>query len=337
VVKVVLPKDYVSYWLTGRCVSEMSDAAGTSWMDVRARKWSSDLLQKSGMRPDQMSDLLEGTDIVGVVRPDLLRDLGLPDGVRVVAGGADNAASACGVGALSEGDGFVSLGTSGVLLAARNGFSAAPASAVHTFCHAIPGAWYQMGVILAATDSLNWLSRIAGRSPEALTDALGSQIAAPGRLRFLPYLSGERTPHNDSVIRGSFVGLDIATERDDLTRAVLEGVCFAMRDSLDALRSTGADFDHLLAIGGGTRSPYWVQLLATILDLPIDLPVRGDFGAAFGAARLALCGITGATPAEVMTKPPIRETVRPDPTLRAAFRYAHADFAASYSVLKAMP
>lgn len=335
--KVVLPKDFLCCWLTGNLVSEMSDGAGTSWMDVGARAWSPTLLQQSGMRADQVPDLVEGTDVVGLIRPDLCRELGLPDGVRVVAGAADNAASACGVGALSDGDGFVSLGTSGVLLAARAGYSAAPENAVHTFCHAIPDAWYQMGVMLAATDSLNWLSGIVGASPATLTDALGTDLFKPGKLRFLPYLSGERTPHNDSAVRGAFVGLDIATDRADLTRAVLEGVSFGLRDSLDALRATGATLDHLLAIGGGTGSIYWVRLLATVLDLPVDLPAKGDFGAALGAARLAICGVTGARPSEVMTKPPLRETILPDPALRDAFRDAHAAFAASYPVLKAMP
>ena len=334
--RVLLPKDYLAYWLTGRYTSDMSDSAGTAWMDVGRRAWSDTLLAKSGMRRDQMPALLEGTDISGPLRPEIARDLGLPDTVQVVGGGGDNAASACGVGALTEGDGFVSLGTSGVLLAARDGFSPAPESAVHTFCHAIPGTWYQMGVILAATDSLNWLAKVTGTKPADLTRALGP-LQAPGNLRFLPYLSGERTPHNDSAIRGAFLNLDIASEQADLTRAVLEGVTFALKDSLIALQSTGAKLDKLLAIGGGTRSRYWVELLATTLNLPIDLPERGDFGAALGAARLALCGVTGAAPSDVMTKPPVAETIDPRPDLTDSFAEAHAAFAASYPTLKALP
>ncbi|MCE8508274.1 xylulokinase [Ruegeria pomeroyi] len=336
VAKVLLPKDYLAYWLTGEIGTEMSDAAGTAWLDVAARDWSDRLLEAGGMRRDQMPDLREGTGIVGPVRPDLAADLGLPGGVQVVAGGADNAAAACGVGALAEGDGFVSLGTSGVLLAARNGFYPDPASAVHTFCHAVPGRWYQMGVILAATDSLNWLARITGAEPATLTAELGA-LGAPGPVRFLPYLSGERTPHNDAAIRGAFLHLDIAQDRTDLTRAVVEGVSFALRDSLDALRATGADLPRLLAIGGGTRSRYWVELLATVLGLPLDLPEQGHFGAALGAARLAICGVTGADPAQVMTRPAIAETIDPRADLIEAYAQAHADFAASYPKLKAMP
>ncbi len=337
VATVMLPKDYLALWLTGRCVTEMSDAAGTSWLDVGGRKWSDDLLTRSGMAPSQMPDLVEGNAVIGTLRDPLAIDLGLPKGIAVVAGGADNAAAACGAGALREGDGFVSLGTSGVLLAARDGFAPKPDSAVHTFCHAVPDTWYQMGVILAATDCLNWLSRVTGASPADLTAELGDTLQPPGPVRFLPYLSGERTPHNDSAVRGTFLNLDIATSRADLTRAVLEGVSFALRDNLDALKSTGAQLETLLAIGGGARSRYWVDLLATTLDLPLDLPDKGDFGAALGAARLAMSGVTGTSPTEVMTRPPIAETIHPRADLRDAFTAAHADFAASYPVLKAMP
>ena len=337
VAKVLLPKDYLTFWLTGRMVSDMSDSAGTTWLDVGARKWSQDLLQASGMRRDQMPELVDGTDVVGQVRAELATELGLPANVQVVAGGGDNAAAACGVGALAEGDGFVSLGTSGVLLAARDGFHPNPASAVHTFCHAIPGAWYQMGVILAATDSLNWLAGITGADAATLTDELGGQISAPGNLRFLPYLSGERTPHNDAAIRGAFLNIDISHDRSDLTRAVLEGVTFALKDSLEALKSTGARLERLLAIGGGAQSRYWCELLATTLDMPIDRPRDGAFGAALGAARLAICGVTGAAPADIMTKPPIAETFLPRADLKSAFADAHSGFAATYPTLKDMP
>lgn len=337
VATVMLPKDYLALWLTGRRVTDMSDAAGTSWLDVGKRDWSDDLLAKTGLNRAQMPDLVEGNAVIGTLRDRLATDLGLPQGIAVVAGGADNAAAACGAGALRDGDGFVSLGTSGVLLAARDGFAPKPESAVHTFCHAIPGTWYQMGVILAATDCLNWLSRITGATPAELTAELSETLVAPGSVRFLPYLSGERTPHNDSAVRGAFQNLDIATDRADLTRAVLEGVSFALRDNLDALTSTGARLDRLLAIGGGARSRYWVKLLATVLNLPLDLPEQGDFGAALGAARLAMSGTDQVDPTQIMTRPPVAETILPDADLANAFATAHADFAATYPLLKATP
>jgi xylulokinase len=337
VATVLLPKDYLVFWLTGRLVTDMSDAAGTSWLDVGARAWSDELLGVSGMRADQMPDLIEGNAVAGTVLPDRAQALGLPPAVEVVPGGADNAAAACGVGALADGQGFVSLGTSGVILAARDRFAPDPATAVHTFCHAVPGRWYQMAVMLAATDSLNWLARAMGADAATLTGELGEVPDGPGRLRFLPYLSGERTPHNDAAIRGGFLNLDIADGRAELTRAVLEGVAFGLRDGLDALSATGARLDTPLVIGGGARSPYWVALLATVLDTPLALPERGEFGAALGAARLALSGVTGAAPDALMTKPPVARVVAPDPALVAAYAEAHAAFRAAYSAIRNLP
>ncbi len=335
--KVLLPKDYLIYWLTGAHVGEMSDAAGTTWLDVEARAWSPELLQAGHMRADQMPDLVEGSEKAGDLRAELARAWGIGGTVVVAGGGGDNAAAACGVGALRDGDGFVSLGTSGVLLAARDGFAPMPETAVHTFCHAVPNRWYQMGVILAATDSLNWLSKQLGRSPADLSGELGDTIGDPGRVQFLPYLSGERTPHNDSQIRGAMLRLDVADGPADLTRAVMEGVSFALRDSLEALKATGANLDRVLAIGGGSQSPYWVELCATILNMPIDLPAKGELGAAMGAARLAICAATGADPEEIMTKPQIARTVAPRADLTDAYEAAYQNWRAAYPALKDLP
>lgn len=336
IAKVLLPKDYLRLWLTGSHVSDMSDAAGTAWLDVGKRAWSDALLAAGGMTRAQMPDLVEGSAPSGMLRAERAADWGVPGDVIVVGGGGDNAAAACGVGTLQEGDGFVSLGTSGVLLAAKRSFAPAPETAVHSFCHAIPNTWYQMGVMLSATDSLNWLGRITGEHPAALSGALGESIGRPGTLRFLPYLSGERTPHNDSTIRGAFTGLDIGTDRTDMTRAVMEGVAYGLRDSHEALRATGTRLNNVLAIGGGAKSPYWVELLATIFGLPIDLPKQGEFGAALGAARLAMLGVTGASPAQVMTKPPIARTVAPRTDLSDAYAEGYTAFRALYPAIKAI-
>ncbi|WP_435310980.1 xylulokinase [Primorskyibacter sedentarius] len=337
IAKVLLPKDYLTFWLTGEHVSEMSDAAGTAWLDVEKRAWSPELLDASGMRIDQMPRLVEGSALAGRLRASLAQDWGISQPVAVAGGGGDNAVAACGVGALSEGDGFVSLGTSGVLLAAKDSFAPMPETAVHTFCHAIPETWYQMGVILAATDSLNWLARNLGQDAAALSKALGDRIDGPGMMRFLPYLSGERTPHNDSSIRGALLNLDIAHGPSDLTQAVMEGVAFALRDNLEALKSTGTTLDRVLAIGGGAQSPYWVELCATLLDLPIDLPAKGEFGAAMGAARLAQCAATGAAPKDVMSAPEVARTVPPRPELQPAYEEAYRAFRATYPALKDLP
>ena len=332
--KVLLPKDYLRLWLTGEAVSEMSDAAGTSWLDTGARAWSPHLLEVSAMSPDQMPRLVEGSAVSGHLRADLARDWGLRATVPVAGGGGDNAAAACGVGAMAEGQGFVSLGTSGVVLAARDRYAPDPTTAVHTFCHAVPDQWYQMGVMLAATDCLNWLAAATGDSPATLAAALPDRGQGPGAVTFLPYLSGERTPHNAAGARGAFIGLDIVTDRAGLTQAVMEGVAFGLRDCLDALRATGANPERLLAIGGGSRSAFWLSTLATVLDLPLDVPADGEFGAALGAARLAMVA-DGAEASAVMARPTVARSIEPDPGLTAAYAEAHARFQALYPALRA--
>jgi len=331
---VLLPKDYLRLWLTGEAVAEMSDAAGTSWLDTGRRDWSDDLLAATGLTRANMPRLVEGSEVSGTLRDNLATRWGLPRGVVVAGGGGDNAASAVGVGVVKPGEAFVSLGTSGVLFAASAAYQPDAASAVHTFCHALPGTWHQMGVILAAADALNWYAAAAGEEAAALTAALGP-LQAPGRALFLPYLGGERTPHNDAHIRGAFLHLDHATDRAALTRAVLEGVTHAFRDSFDALTATGTTITRLIGVGGGTRSDYWVKAIATALGMPVELPVAGDFGGAFGAARLGLMAATGAG-AEVATAPQIARTIDPDPALTPAFAEAHSRYRAAYRALKTL-
>lgn len=332
VAKVLLPKDYLRLWLTGEHVAEMSDAAGTSWFDTGARDWSDDLLAATGLTRSQMPRLVEGSAVSGRVRDGLAARWGLPKGVVVAGGGGDNAASGVGVGVVRAGEAFVSLGTSGVLFAANDGYQPDPETAVHTFCHALPGTWHQMGVILAATDALNWFARMVGTDAAGLTGDLGP-LQAPGKTVFLPYLGGERTPLNSASVRGAFTGLEHATDRAAATRAVLEGVTFAIRDSRDALAATGTRLNHLLAVGGGSRSDYWLRLIATALDVPVQLPVAGDFGGAFGAARLALMAATGAG-AEIATLPKIARVVEPDRRLTAAMDAGHARFRAAQDRIK---
>lgn len=330
--RVLLPKDYLRLWLTGEHVAEMSDAAGTSWLDTGARDWSDDLLAATGLSRAAMPRLVEGSAVSGTLREALRVRWGLPKRVVVAGGGGDNAAAGVGVGVVRAGEAFVSLGTSGVLFAANDGYQPDPATAVHTFCHALPDTWHQMGVILAATDALNWYARLVGADAATLTGELDA-LCAPGRTVFLPYLGGERTPLNSASVRGAFAGLEHATDRAGATRAVLEGVTFAIRDCRDALAATGTRIDNLLAVGGGSRSDYWLQLIATALDVPVQVPVAGDFGGAFGAARLALMADTGAG-AEIATLPRIARVVQPHPELVAAMDAGHARFRATQSALK---
>jgi len=332
IARVLLPKDYLRLWLTGEAASDMSDSAGTSWLDTGARDWSDTLLARMGLTRAQMPRLVEGSEVSGALRSVLAQRWGIAAGIVVAGGGGDNAASGIGVGTVRDGEAFVSLGTSGVLFAACDAYSPDPATAVHTFCHALPGRWHQMGVILAATDALNWYGRFVGQDASAMTAALGP-LQAPGKTLFLPYLGGERTPLNDAAIRGAFMGLEHATDTAAGTRAVLEGVTFALRDCRDALAATGTRFDRLLAVGGGSRSDYWLAAIATALGVPVDLPVAGDFGGALGAARLGMMAATGAG-AEVATRPTIARSIDPDQSLTHAFDTAHARWRAGQSALR---
>lgn len=331
---VLLPKDALRLWLTGERVSEMSDASGTSWLDVATRDWSDTLLEATGLTRDHMPRLVEGSDASGQLRAGLMAEWGLSGSVIVAGGAGDNAASAIGMGMVRDGQAFVSLGTSGVLFAANDAFSPRPESAVHAFCHAIPARWHQMGVILSATDALNWYAQICGTDAAALDAALGDTLQAPGGVTFLPYLSGERTPHNNAKVRGVFAGLAHEVDRPALTRAVMEGVTFALADNLSALRQAGATIARVTAVGGGSQSDYWLKTIATALDMPVDLPARGDFGAAFGAARLGMIAATGDAPDEICTPPAIDRTIMPQNDLRGAFEDAHARFRQLYRAIE---
>ncbi|WP_159588533.1 xylulokinase [Chelativorans xinjiangense] len=332
--KVLLPKDFLRLWLTGEHISEMSDSAGTAWLDVEKRRWSPDLLAALGLDESHMPRLVEGTEKAGTLRPTLAGRWGMGANVTVAGGAGDNAASACGAGTVKPGAAFVSLGTSGVLFAANGAYLPNPESAVHTFCHALPDTWHQMGVILSATDSLNWLAGITGADPAELTGELGDELKAPTGVTFLPYLSGERTPHNDAVIRGSLVGLAHRTDRAALTQAVVEGVAFAFRDSLEALKKAGTELTRVTAIGGGSRSSYWLKAIATALELPVDVPAEGDFGAAFGAARLGLIAAEGADPLSVCTPPAVSTTVEPDAALTPAYGAAYRRYRDLYPAIR---
>lgn len=334
VAKVLLPKDYLRLWLAGEYISEMSDSAGTSWLDTGKRTWSAELLAATGLEERHMPALVEGTAQAGKLRPALASAWGMGRDVVIAGGAGDNAASACGMGTVSEGAAFVSLGTSGVLFAANASYLPRPESAVHAFCHALPGTWHQMGVILSATDALNWHSGVTGQSAAALTGELGDELKAPTGVLFLPYLSGERTPHNDAAIRGAFVGLGHESNRVALTQAVLEGVSFAIRDNLEALKAAGTSISRVTAIGGGSRSRYWLASIATALDIPVDIPADGDFGAAFGAARLGLIAATGADPLSVCTPPATAATIDPVPSLSPAYAGAYERYRALYQAIR---
>ncbi|WP_226577418.1 xylulokinase [Acuticoccus sediminis] len=329
---VLLPKDMLRLWLTGEAVSEPSDAAGTSWLDTGERTWSPELLGACDMTVAQMPRLVEGSEVSGTLRDRIATRFGFSSGVVVAGGAGDNAGAAVGMGVVEEGQAFLSLGTSGVLFAPSPGYNPAPETSVHTFCHALPGLWHQMGVILAASDALSWHGQLLGADPVALAADIGP-LKAPSQTIFLPYLGGERTPHNDARIRGAFVGLGHETDRVAATRAVMEGVAFAVADCRDALEAAGTRVERAIAVGGGSRSRAWLEIMATALGIPIDVPGAGDYGAAFGAARLGQMAATGGG-AELATPPAIADTIEPDRELERAFSDAHDRFSALYLALR---
>lgn len=334
VAKVLLPKDYVRLWLTGDHASDMSDSAGTSWLDVGKRAWSQELLSATQLHIDQMPALFEGTAPTGKLREVLASRWGMSEAPVVAGGAGDNAASACGVGTVAPGTAFVSLGTSGVLFVSNEKFRPNAGSAVHAFCHALPETWHQMGVILSAAASFEWLAELLGLQPGELSDLLDRSAPGEEPLFFLPYLSGERTPHNDTAARGSFVGLSHQTNRAALARAVVEGVAFAFADCMAALKAAGTRVERATAVGGGSRSRAWLQTIATVLNIPIDVPAEGDFGGAFGAARLGLIAAEGADPIAVCKPPAVKESILPERAKLEGYQAQFERYRALYPAIK---
>ncbi|KEO89848.1 xylulose kinase [Erythrobacter longus] len=299
---VLLPKDYLRLLLTGEKVSEMSDASGTLWLDVGKRAWSDTMLEATGLSRDHMPHLVEGSQVSGMLRPEIASRLGLPV-VPVAGGGGDQAAGAIGAGVVEAGQAFLSLGTSGVTFAAGNGFSPAPDNGLHAFCHALPGRWHTMAVMLSAAACLDWAARLTGFKDvaAALRAAEQSTVGEDKLPWFLPYLTGERTPHNDPSAKGVFFGLTNEVGPAELIRSTLEGVAFGLRDGLDAVPDKPAE---LSVIGGGSRSEFWAQILANVLALPLVYRDGAHVGPANGAARLARLAVTN-DPVEHVCRQPV--------------------------------
>lgn len=328
---VLLPKDYVRLRMTGEKASDMSDSAGTLWLDVAARDWSDALLAACGLSQQQMPALVEGTATTGRLRADIAAAWGM-DTVSVAGGGGDNAAGAAGVGVVADGKALLSLGTSGVIFVANDRFKPNPARAVHAFCHCLPGLWHQMSVHLSAASCIDWVARLTGSAGAAELFARAEAAgAANGPELFLPYLSGERTPHNDTQVRGAFLHLDNDSDAGRLSQAVLEGVAFALADGLDVLREAGAEVAELAVIGGGARSRYWGETIAAAMNVPLVYLHGGEVGPALGAARLAQIAVDGGAPADVCVAPPVAHIIAPDAALRDRLAPKQAAFRAAYS------
>ena len=335
---VLLPKDYIRLLLTGEHVSDKSDAAGTLWLDVKKRDWSDTLLAATGLSRSHMPRLIEGNEASGTLRGDLASTWGIPNNVVVAGGAGDNAASAIGMGVIGNDQAFLSLGTSGVFFVANDSYRPNPDQGVHTFCHALPGRWHQMAVILSAASCLRWVTQVSHAKDEVTLLAEIEVMDAKTRERaplFLPYLSGERTPHNDPHAKGVWFGLGHDTGRSALGYAVLEGVAFALLDGYRALQAAGTNATIAALVGGGSKSLFWSQLLASALNLPLTRHRGGDLGAALGAARLAMLAVNpGTDGAAICTPPPIIDMMEPQPEWHAMLSPRYERYRKVYSALR---
>ncbi len=332
--RVLLPKDFVRLWLTGEHVSDMSDGAGSWWLDEAARDWSDTALAATGVDRSQLPRLIEGTEVSGRLRPALAERLGLRPGIPVAGGGGDAMAGAIGIGAIDDGA-FISLGTSGQFFVPGTSYRPLPDKFLHAFCHAVPGRWIQMAALLNGASCLSWAAGLVGEPIEKLLADVAAQPAGPGAVMFLPYLAGERTPHNDALATGVFSGMTGGTGKADLIRAVLEGVAYSFADAAACLEEAGTRLSQAAVIGGGARSALWVQIFADVLGIKLMRYRGGEKGPAFGAARLARAAATGEDIAAIATKPPVLDVAEPRPEITAAYAGKVAAFRRLYQATKA--
>ena len=323
--KIMLPKDYINYCLTGVHSTDFSDASGTLLLDVKNKRWSREMLALCGVREEQMARLFESYDCVGTVKPEIAALLGIPETAKVAAGAGDNAAAAVGTGVVGEGGCNISLGTS----VDRN-------NALHAFAHA-DGGYHLMGCMLSAASCNKWLMEdifhttdYAGEQAAIREDRLGAN-----HVYFLPYLMGERSPINDTNARGAFIGLAMDSTRADMTQAVLEGVAFALRDSVEVARAQGIAIPRSTLCGGGSKSPLWQTILANVLGIPLDLPAT-EQGPGYGGALLAMvaCGRYAGVEEASRAAVQIRQTVQPDPALAARYEARYRQFRQIYPACK---
>ncbi len=332
---VLAPKDYLRFRMSGDFITDPCDATGMSLLDVGQRKWSPALVEAAGIRLENLPRIDEGPRASAHLHKIAADFLGLPQGLPIAAGAGDAAASAIGIGAIHDGDGFISLGTSAQYFVTTKSFRPRPQQMIQALGHGLPDLWYQVAALLNGASPLSWLNGILpGGNIEKLLQRTQRRYEGPGRLLFLPYLTGERTPHNDPAARAAFHGLHAGTTQEDLALAVLEGVALSLLDCQEVLEQGGTRVADLLVVGGGTRSAFWMQLLANVLNRRITIPKGSDVGAAFGAARLARLSVTGEAIDEVCSKPKALMHLEPTQKLSKAYADRLGDFRALYGALK---
>lgn len=334
--KIMLPKDYINYLLTGVHSTDYSDASGTLLLDVAKRRWSEEMLELCGLRAEQMPRLFESYETVGTLLPEAARALGLPESVRVAAGAGDNAAAAVGTGTVGEGGCNLSLGTSGTIFISSDRFRVDENNALHAFAHA-DGGYHLMGCMLSAASCNKWLMEDIFRTEDYAAEQAAVSREKLGRnpVFFLPYLMGERSPINDTNARGMWIGMTMDTRREDLTQAVLEGVAFAIRDSLEVAGSLGISIGKSRVCGGGAKSDLWLHILANVLNVELER-VASEQGPGLGGAMLAMvaCGAFASVADACRALVRVSGTVRPDPELAARYAARYRQFRQIYPACK---
>lgn len=328
---VLAPKDWLRLALTGQKATDMSDAAGSWWLDEAGRRWCGPAFAASATAPGQAPDLLEGSADAGRLRPEVAEALGLARDIVVAAGGGDAAVGAVALGAVRPGDAFISLGTACQWIVAADLYRAAPEMLVHSFAHALPGRWYRMAAMLNGAGALAFAGRLLGADVAALEAEAAADYRGPGALLFLPYLSGERTPHDDPHARGVAFGLSDSSSRADFARAVMEGVAYSLADARECLDDEGAAVG---LIGGGARSKLWARMIASACGVSVVRYHGGEAGPAFGAARLARLASTGEAPEDLCRPPPTLDVTEPEPGLAEGFARHRPRFQALYRALR---
>ena len=338
IAKIMLPKDYITYKLTGVHCCDYSDASGMLLLDVQHKCWSQEMLEICGVTEAQMPKLFESFEPVGTLRPEIAEMLGLSAGVRVVAGAGDNAAAAVGTGVVGAGGCNISLGTSGTIFISSDSFGVDPNNALHAFAHA-DGGYHLMGCMLSAASCNKWLCDDILKTTDYAAEQADITDEKLGRnhVFFLPYLMGERSPINDVNARGTFTGMTMDSTRADLVQAVLEGVAFAIRDSFEVARSLGIDIPRSKLCGGGAKSPLWRKIFANVLGIPLDMD-KTEQGPGYGGAMLAMvgCGVYGSVQAAADALVELASTTEPEPALTARYEAQYQKYRRIYPALKAV-
>ncbi len=334
--KIMLPKDYLAYRLSGVFSTELSDASGMLLLDVKNRRWSQEMCELCGISEQMLPKLHESYEVVGTLKAEIAEQLGLKD-VKVIAGAGDNAAAAVGTGVVGEGGCNISLGTSGTLFVSSEAYKEDKINALHAFCHA-DGGWHLMGCILSAASCNSWWSDHILQTTDYAAEQAGlDDFLGRNDVYFLPYLMGERSPHNDVTARGAFIGMRPDTTRGQMTLAVLEGVAFALRDCMEAAKKNGAHIACTKLCGGGAKSKLWRKIVANVMNMPVDIP-QTEQGPGFGAAMLAMvgCGEYGAVQEAASAIVRVRETVLPDKQIAADYEARYRHFTKLYPALKGL-